>query len=121
MKREDFEALVSDALDGLPPQVMEMLDNVAVLVEEWPSRDQLREQEMQSKYDLLGLYEGVPLSERGSGYHMVLPDRITIFQGPLEAACATPEELAHEVRTTVVHELAHHLGWDDAEIEAMGY
>ncbi|MSQ25493.1 MAG: metallopeptidase family protein [Dehalococcoidia bacterium] len=121
MNREKFEGLVSDALDGLPPQVMEMLDNVTVLVEGWPSGEQLRDQGMDSKHDLFGLYEGVPQSERGSGYHMALPDRITIFQGPLEAACATADELAHEVRATVVHELAHHFGWDDAEIEEMGY
>lgn len=115
-----FLELVADALEGLPQEVHDALDNVEVLTQEWPSPEQLDYTEGADRYGLLGLYEGVPLIDRVN-YTMVLPDKVTLFQRPLEAICATQGELAHEVRTTVVHELAHHLGWGDEDIHRMGF
>ena len=115
-----FERLVASAVDALPPDVLAVLENVAVMVQEWPSRDQLGYAEDGDRYGLLGLYEGVPQIDR-EGYNMALPDRITLFQRPLEAVCDSREELAEEVRVTVVHEIAHHLGWTDADLERLGY
>ena len=115
-----FMALVADALEGLPQAVHDALDNVEVVTQEWPSPDQLDYTEGDDRYALLGLYEGIPLSERVN-YTMVLPDKVTLFQRPLEAVCATQRELEHEVQVTVVHELAHHLGWGDEDIHRMGF
>jgi len=112
---------VAEALDGLPPAVHGMLQNVAIVIQEWPTRRQMREQGVGDRYDLLGLYEGTPIAERDSTYGMVLPDKITIFKGPLEAMCPSRESLAQEVRKTVVHELAHHLGMDDEELASLHY
>ncbi len=121
MRTIEFEKLVTKALDELPATVHEMLENIDIVVQLWPTREQLMDSEMTSRYEMLGLYEGVPLTERGSGYGMVLPDRITIFQGALEAAFRDPGELIEEIRTTVVHELAHHFGWSDEDLHEMGY
>lgn len=115
-----FMALVADALEGLPQAVHDALDNVEVVTQEWPSPDQLDYMEGDDRYALLGLYEGIPLSDRVN-YTMVLPDKVTLFQRPLEAVCATQRELEHEVQVTVVHELAHHLGWGDEDIHRMGF
>jgi predicted Zn-dependent protease with MMP-like domain len=115
-----FMALVADALEGLPQAVHDALDNVEVVTQEWPSPDQLDYTEGDDRYALLGLYEGIPLSDRVN-YTMVLPDTVTLFQRPLEAVCATQRELEHEVQVTVVHELAHHLGWGDEDIHRMGF
>jgi predicted Zn-dependent protease with MMP-like domain len=115
-----FMALVADALEGLPQAVHDALDNVEVVTQEWPSPDQLDYTEGDDRYVLLGLYEGIPLSDRVN-YTMVLPDKVTLFQRPLEAVCATQRELEHEVQVTVVHELAHHLGWGDEDIHRMGF
>ena len=121
MRLGDFEELVSEALDGLPASILEMLENVSVVVQEFPTREQILANGLSGKYDLLGLYEGTPLTERGSGYGMVLPDKITIFKGPLEAVSESGEVLEREVRDTVVHELAHHFGISDEELEELGY
>lgn len=115
-----FERLVVEALDGLPEDVARHLDNVDVTVEDLPSAEQLRDLEMDDPYELLGLYEGTPLTERTADYGIVLPDRITIFRLPLLAACASDEELRAEVRHTVVHELAHHFGIDDGRLDELG-
>ena len=112
MKHEtsDFTELVEEALDGLPPEISGLLDNVVILVEDWPEND-----------FLYGLYEGVPLTERGSSYYGALPDRITIFQGPLEKDFADPEKLKAQVRVTVVHEIAHHFGFDEDRLQELGW
>ena len=120
LSTDAFMALVADALEGLPQEVHDALDNVEVVTQEWPSPDQLDFTEGEDRYALLGLYEGIPLSDR-MNYTMVLPDKVTLFQRPLEAVCATQRELEHEVQVTVVHELAHHLGWGDEDIHRMGF
>jgi len=119
MSIEDFEALVIEAIDSLPEEFLTRLDNVDVTVESAPSRAQLAQQGMPEDGLLLGLYEGVPLTAR-QNYGFVLPDKITIFQESVEMACSTPEEIVHEVRDTVAHEIAHHFGLDDSALHALG-
>jgi predicted Zn-dependent protease with MMP-like domain len=107
-----------------------MLDNVDIVVEDEPTpqqaaRNRARERAERPESDgedgLFGLYEGIPLTERGQGYSMVLPDKITIFRGPLERACRSRQELMREVRITVVHELGHHLGIGEERLEELGW
>ena len=119
MRRDEFEELVLDAIGELPEELLAQLDNVAVVVEQWPSRDQMATGGLESEEELLGLYEGIPLTDRES-YNLVLPDKITIFQGPVEAMCHTREEMAREVKVTVAHEIAHHFGIDDERLEELG-
>ena len=115
-----FLTLVSSAVENLPQAVHDALDNVEIVTQEWPSSEQVDSTEESEYYRLLGLYEGVPLVDR-MNYTMVLPDRVTLFQRPLEAMCATAQELQFEIQTTIVHELAHHLGWGDEDIHRMGF
>ena len=119
LRQDEFEDLVMDAIGELPQELLAQLDNVAIVVQEWPNRDQMDEAELEHRGELLGLYEGIPLTDR-EGYNLVLPDKITIFQGPVEAMCHTREEMAREVRVTVAHEIAHHFGIDDERLEEMG-
>lgn len=116
MKRAEFERLVDEALADVPTWVAEALDNLHVIVEDWPSADQDPEGTV-----LLGLYEGVNLHDRASGYSGFLPDRITIFMGPHLELRLPPSRLRRQIRTTVLHELAHHLGIDDRRLEELGY
>ena len=117
---DEFQELVAKALDTLPQEVLYLLDNVDVLTQLWPSADQMDETDTKSGYGLLGLYEGTPLIDR-EHYNWALPDRVTLFQRPIEAICDTRDELEREVQITVVHELAHHFGWSDEEIHQMGF
>ena len=119
LQQEEFEELVLDAVAELPEELLSHLDNVAILVEQWPSAEQMAEHGLESRDELMGLYEGIPLTDR-AGYNLVLPDKITIFQGPLEAMCSTREEIAAEVQLTVAHEIAHHFGLDDERLEELG-
>ncbi|WP_078955930.1 metallopeptidase family protein [Streptomyces sp. NRRL B-1140] len=112
MTRDRFEELVSEALDQIPPELARVMDNVAVFVEDEPPADDP---------ELLGLYEGTPLTERGEWYAGVLPDRITVYRGPTLRYCETPEEVVHEVAVTVVHEVAHHFGIEDARLHELGW
>ncbi|MFQ5459711.1 MAG: metallopeptidase family protein [Anaerolineae bacterium] len=115
-----FEALAVEALDSLPDGVAAWLDNIEVVVEDWPTRDQLDLVGLEKRGDLLGIYEGVPLTERSADYGLVLPDRVTVFRKPLLAVCSTPAEVRREVRRTVLHELAHHFGIDDERLDELG-
>jgi len=111
MTRRRFEELVSDALDSIPPELAAAMDNVVVLVR--PRND--------DDPELLGLYEGVALTERTTGYGGVLPDRITIYQDALLDVCADEDEVVHEVAVTVVHEIAHHFGIDEQTLHRLGW
>ena len=112
MPRDRFEDLVAAALDEMPAQLTALMDNCVVLVEDDPpERDP----------HLLGVYDGTPLTERGQGYTMALPDRITVFRNPTLAICASEEEVVAEVHITVVHEIAHHFGIDDERLHELGY
>jgi predicted Zn-dependent protease with MMP-like domain len=110
MQREKFEALVARAIDNLPPQFQRKLENVDIVVEEWPAPRQLRQAKRRHPTQLLGLYQGVPRTRRGQGYGMVLPDKIIIFQKPIEALCRFEEEIGAKVEEVVRHEIAHHFG-----------
>ncbi len=114
-----FEALVARALDDLPPWVQERMDNVAVMVVGWPTHEQMRSVGVRRGRLLLGLYEGVPITRRGRGYNLVSPDRIYLFQGPLELVARGPDDLVRLVQDTVIHEIAHHFGFSDDDIDAL--
>jgi predicted Zn-dependent protease with MMP-like domain len=115
----DFDELVEQALDGLPPELSKLLTNVAVVVEDWPDYS-TRPDSGGPGGTLYGLYEGVPLTERGASYYGVLPDRITIFRGPLERDFRDGK-LEEQVRITVVHEIAHFFGFDEERLEELGW
>ncbi len=115
-----FLRLVQRALEDLPPPFNQWLDNVDVVIERRPSRRQLREAGLGPRETLFGLYEGIPMTERGSDYGLVLPDKITVFQEPLEFEFQDDAELVEEVRQTVLHELAHFFGMSDDELHRLG-
>ncbi len=116
MTREEFEGLVSEALDRIPPELTRLMDNVAVFVEDEPPPEDP---------ELLGLYEGTPLTERGEWYAGVLPDRISVYMGPtlrlVRREGGDRELVVEEVEITVVHEIAHHFGIDDERLHGLGY
>lgn len=114
-----FERLVDRALASIPSPFRESLDEVAVVIEDWPSDEQLLENDIDRDDVLYGLYEGVPRTEWGADW-AVAPNRITLFRVPLEEDFPDPDELAEEVRITVIHELAHHLGIDDDRLDELG-
>jgi len=117
---EEFEQLVAQALDELPEAIQKMLQNVEVVVSDWPTAAEMRSVGLKPGQLLLGLYRGVPLTKRGSRYGMVLPDKITIFQGPIERVCRTREHVIRQVQRTVKHELAHHFGISDDRLRELG-
>jgi predicted Zn-dependent protease with MMP-like domain len=119
MDKARFEELVEKALDGLPEEFAESLDNVAIFVEDHPSKEQRLSSPQDEDSVLLGLYEGIPLTERGHDYGMVLPDRITIFRKPIESVCRTDDEIVETVRSTVLHEIAHHFGISDGRLDEL--
>ena len=109
---DEFDELVGQALDTIPARLAAAMDNVVVVVEAEPPP---------GLEDLLGLYEGIPLTERDGWYAGVLPDRISIYRGPILRRWRTHAEVVEEVRVTVVHEIAHHFGIDDDELDDLGY
>ncbi len=112
MERAEFERLVEDSLEAIPDEIAALVRNVAVIVEDdAPPEDP----------DLLGLYDGVALTDRHGGASLELPDRIFVFRRPLLAYCHDTEQLVEEVRVTVVHEIAHHFGIDDDRLDELGY
>jgi predicted Zn-dependent protease with MMP-like domain len=111
VSREDFEDLVGQALDQIPDELARLMDNVVVLVEDQPPPGQR----------LLGLYHGVPLTERGQYYAGMLPDRITIYRMPILRMCSSEAQAVEQVRVTVVHEVAHHFGISDERLDELGY
>lgn len=114
MSREEFEDAVGDGLDLIPEELAQHMDNVVVLVEDEPPPEA-------EEPDLLGLYEGTPLTERGEWWAAgSLPDRITIFRNPTLRMCSSREEVTEEVAVTVIHEIAHHFGIDDARLHELG-
>jgi predicted Zn-dependent protease with MMP-like domain len=107
---ERFEAMVGQALDGLPPELGKLMSNVAVVVEH-----------ERGPRGLLGLYRGIPLTRRTTSYAGVLPDRITIYRRAICAICSTDDEVVEQVRRTVVHEVGHHFGIGDARLRELGW
>lgn len=118
VSREQFEQMVADALDSIPSELGEAMVNVVVVVEEWPTPEQLGGRHGM----LLGLYEGVPLTSRGPlSYAGVAPDRITVFSGPICRLADDADQLARSVRTTVLHEVGHYFGMTDARLRELGW
>ena len=121
MDRKKFTRLVSEVLETLPEEFAARLENVAVVVEDEPTRAQIRHAGLDPREDtLFGLYEGVPLEERDLGY-AALPDKISIFYRPIVEACESPAEIRDEIRTTILHEVAHLFGIGDEDLDEWGY
>ena len=120
MNSLDFERLVAEAINDLPSVFLERLDNVEIVVEPYADGETLRLAGVQNPMELLGFYHGVPLTGRTSGYTLVLPDKISIYQQPIECFCRTPEAIRQQVRRTVAHELAHHFGIGDDRLREIG-
>ena len=122
MDRERFRALVAQALDEIPEPFLSRLENVEVIVEDEPDDDLLEDMGLDPNRDtLFGLYDGIPLDERGDADPMMLPDRITLFYRPLVRAFRTPARLRREIRKTIIHEVGHFFGFDDGDLEREGY
>ncbi len=119
MDRERFERLVERAVASLPEELQARLENIDVVVEDWPTRSQLADLGLRNRYELLGLYQGIPLTKRGDHYGLVPPDKITIFQGPIEAKCPDDIRVTAEIGRVVRHEIAHHFGIGDRRLEEL--
>ena len=115
---EDFDALVTRAMDELPQDYITQLDNVAILYADEPNEYQVQKSQMREHSILLGLYEGIPLTKRGAGYSFVVPDTITLFKNSLLAITRTPEELYEQIKRTLWHEIAHFYGLSHADMDA---
>lgn len=123
MELDTFAALVSEALELLPSEFLDKLENVQIDIQDWPTREDLQAAGLPSgqKYALLGLYHGVPLTDRGA-FYMAFPDRIVIYQKPIEAmAGPDEEEIKRQVQQTVIHEIAHYYGINDERLDELGW
>jgi len=116
MDRQTFECLVAEALNDLPDTFREKLDNIEVVIEEWPSREAMRAAGVTHPAKLLGFYHGVPHTKRTHNYGLVLPDKISIYQRPIEIHCRTQEQIRATVRRVLRHEIAHHFGISDERL-----
>ncbi len=120
MDSDAFADLVGEVIDSLPEQFAEALDNVEIVVEDWPDFWTRQQARVRSRYGLLGFYHGVPLTERTTNYNLVAPDRISIYQKPIEAQCETGKQLRELVRRVVLHEIAHYFGISDERLHQLG-
>jgi predicted Zn-dependent protease with MMP-like domain len=120
MDESSFEDLVADALDSLPEEFRDSLDNLEIVVQDWPSPETLRQAGLSHRWELLGFYHGIPLTQRGQNYNLVLPDKISIYRQPILMRCRTPEEVRQTVRRVVLHEIAHHFGIGDEHLREIG-
>ena len=119
MNRTEFESVVAEALDGLPLEFAELMSNVTIQVREEPAAETLENLDLDPRHHtLFGLYTGVPLDERGGWYGNVLPDVIVLYRQPLLAACRTRAKLIHQIQLTLLHEIGHHFGLSDEEMDA---
>ena len=116
MNRERFEGLVTVAIEALPSEFKLSLENIDIVVQEWPTRSQLARLGSRSRFGLLGLYEGVPQTARTTNYNLVPPDKITIFQKPIEAICRSENDIRLEIQRVIQHEIAHHFGISDQKL-----
>ncbi|SRR6266550_570756 len=116
---QEFEAIVAEAIDSLPEKYTSALNNVAIVYEDQPTPEQRRIMKLRSNQTLYGLYQGIPQTQRGSGYNLVLPDKITIFKHPLLASSRDLADLKAKVKHTLWHEIAHHFGLDHDRIHKL--
>lgn len=119
LSEEAFRELVSDALDALPEDITRLMDNVEVVVEDEPPAESLGR--LPRTDTLLGEYRGFPLTARGINYEGALPDKISIFKGPIERLSSTPNDIREQVRRTVIHEIGHHFGLDEDKLDELGW
>jgi len=117
MDRDEFEMLVVTAVENLPEDIRAMMENIDIVVEDWPARHQLAWSGLKGGNTLLGLYEGIPLTERGAHYGLVAPDKITVFQKPVEATARRKEDIIGQIQEVVRHEIAHHFGIGDVRLK----
>lgn len=120
LTEEHFEEIVAEGIDAVPEKYLKRLHNVAFVTADHPTPAQRLQMKLRDYETLYGLYEGIPQISRGAGYTMVLPDKITIFKGPIEHDSETIDELKEKVRKTVWHEVAHHFGLDHDQIHKLG-
>jgi len=120
LKRERFEQIVAEAMQQLPPRFREAIDNVAIRVQDAPTRAQLRDWDIDPDEILLGIYVGIPLTERTTNYNLVAPDLIYLFQRSIEEECENEDEMREVIRHTLFHEVAHYFGIDDDRLEELG-
>src|SRR5687767_1152465 len=118
LSSEEFEKIVDEALDELPPELAARISNLHIVVEELPSPEDVEDGDVEG---LLGLYEGVPLTERAADYYGFLPDRITLYKANIEDEAGSPEAVREVIRRTVIHEMAHHFGIDDDRLDELGW
>lgn len=119
VENEQFDAMITRAMDELPQAYIRGLKNVVIIFEDYPTEEQRRKQNLQAYQTLFGLYEGLPLTQRGGNYSGILPDKITLFKGPLEHASDTAEQLQERVKRTLWHEIAHYYGLGHDRIHAL--
>lgn len=116
MEQQQFSDLVKKAIEGLPSEWLDLMENVDVVVDYNPAPEQLKAAKTGKEALLLGLYEGIPQTRRTASYNMVLPDKITLFQKPIEAICRSDEEIYAQIQATLKHEIAHHFGISDQRL-----
>lgn len=117
MTREQFEKIVTEGIDAIPEKFLKKLKNVAIVIDDEPTPIQKKKLKLRQGWSLFGLYEGVPQISRGANYSAVLPDKITIFQKPIEAAAGDEDHIKEIVKNTVWHEIAHHFGMSEARVK----
>lgn len=120
VEREEFEAMMAEAVDTLPEEFASRLANVTFAVEDWPGAEDYARPSTPAGSTLLGVYRGVPLTRRGRGYNLVLPDRIVLFQGPIERSARDEDDLRLRVGHVLRHEVAHHFGISDERLREIG-
>ena len=116
MMHVDFEKVVDEAFGELPDAIRDRIENLAVVIEDFPDKEVMRSMGIRNRYDLLGLYQGVSLDHRGFYYGNVMPDRIALYRKPIEALCRTRKELVRKIRDVLIHEIGHYFGFDDDEL-----
>lgn len=119
INRVEFDKLVEQGIEEIPQNFRDKMKNVDIIVEDWPSIEQLKQAQVPVGGLLFGLYQGVPQTRRGAYYADVLPDKITLFQGPIEEVAETPEQIKEKVKRTVWHEIAHHFGIGEKEVREL--
>ncbi len=121
LSRAEFEKLVAQAVEALPPRFLSRLENVEVVIENEPTREDLDSAGVEPGGTLLGLYQGIPQTERGTWYGNLLPDRIVVYQRPIEAVARNRRDIRKEIRITLMHEIGHHFGLGEDELSEAGY
>jgi predicted Zn-dependent protease with MMP-like domain len=123
LSRQEFEAIVQAVYEQLPPKFKDAIENVGIVVEDYPDDNVIQVMNLRSRYDLLGLYQGIPLPKRGVWYGMspTMPDRISIYQKNIERVCRTEEEVKSKIHEVVIHEIGHYFGMTEDELRAAGY